>query len=62
MSKAPGLASGLVSVEADFGDIAIWKQLLHLCVISSECQVPNICHMVPSHLQTDTHGNVTQAS
>lgn len=52
MGKAPGLAGGLVSVETHFGDIAIREQLLHLCIISFECQVPNICYVVASHLQT----------
>lgn len=52
MGKAPGLAGGLVSVETHFGHIAIREQLLHLCIISFECQIPNICYVVASHLQT----------
>ena len=58
MRKAPGLAGGLVSVETHFGDIAIWEQLLHLCIISFECQIPNICYMVASHLQTWQQGHI----
>lgn len=37
MSKAPGLPGGLVCVEAHFGDIAVWEQLLDLCIISFKC-------------------------
>lgn len=51
MSKAPGLAGGLVSMETDFGHIAIREQLLHLCIIGFKCQIPNVCYMVAGHLK-----------
>lgn len=50
MSKAPGLAGGLVSVEPHFGHITIWEQLLHLCIISLEGQISDICYMIAGHL------------
>ena len=63
MSKAPGLAGGLVSVETHFGHIAIWEQLLHLCIISFKCQIPNICYMVTGHLSVvGKNVKVAQAS
>ena len=61
MSKAPGLAGGLISVEAHFGHIAIWEQLLHFCIISFKRQIPNVCYMVAGHLKALQEGQVNAA-
>ena len=50
MGKTAGLASDFVRMQAHFGDIAVWKQLLHLCITGLKGQVSHIRHMVAGNL------------